>query len=69
MSPLISVETTAKILGVSKITVYRMLSEGELSYVAVRGRKMIKVADLEKWVEQNTIPATAELRLEKTVQA
>lgn len=47
---LVDYETTQQILGISRTTLFRLLDDGQLRAVAVRGKKLIRVADLRDYV-------------------
>jgi excisionase family DNA binding protein len=50
---LVRVKTAAGRLGVSERTVYRIIAEGGLSLVRVRGCSCLKESDLVAYVERN----------------
>ncbi len=52
MKSLLTVQETAKVLGVSEQTVYRLIHSEELPTVKIRFRFKIKAADLEKYVNR-----------------
>lgn len=57
---LLSVEQVATILTVSKRTVWRMLSAGELIQpVRVRGNTRWRHAELQEWIDAGCPPLTA----------
>lgn len=48
---LISVRAAAAALGVSTDTIYRLAGSGELRSIRVRGRRLIRPADLELYLD------------------
>lgn len=50
---MLTVQETAKILGVSVHTVYRLINSGDLSAVKIsQRRKVIKAEELEKYINR-----------------
>lgn len=50
---MLTVQETAKILGVSVHTIYRLISSGELSAIKVSPRKtMIKAEEIERYINR-----------------
>lgn len=50
---MLTVQETAKILGVSVHTVYRLISSGELSAIKVSSRKtVIKAEEIERYINR-----------------
>jgi len=49
--PLMSLEATARYLGVSRWTVYRMLDTGELRSVTIGGRRKVRPVDLDAMLD------------------
>ncbi|MGM9607424.1 MAG: helix-turn-helix domain-containing protein [Oscillospiraceae bacterium] len=47
----LTVDEAADVLKVSTKTIYRLLRDGDLPYVAVRGSYRITLAALEKYIE------------------
>lgn len=54
---LLRVEDAAKVLSLSRSTVYEMLAKGELPSVKYRSARRVPLAALEKWVVDNTTEA------------
>lgn len=55
IEPLLKVEEVAAILRVSGRTIYRMVEEGDLPYVALsRGPIRFNRGDIERWLAANT---------------
>lgn len=52
MKSLLTVQETAKVLGVSEQTVYRLIRSKEIPAVKVRFRFKIKATDLEKYINR-----------------
>ena len=51
--PILSIETAAKCVGgISKWTLYRMLSDGTLKRTKIGGRVMIRASELAKLVKE-----------------
>ena len=48
----VDVETTANLLGVSRRTIYKLISTGELQSVKVRGRRLIPRRAREQLIER-----------------
>ena len=48
----LTVQKTAKILGMSVPTVYRLINSGELHAKKIRTRYMIVASDLEKYINR-----------------
>ena len=53
----LSVKEVAVALDVSRMTVYRMLLDGELPYIQIRDQKRIPLRDLEEYVTRETVRA------------
>jgi excisionase family DNA binding protein len=51
---LLSVVEVAKLLGVSRPTVYRLVIDGELPVVKIRDRTLFRPTDVEALVERST---------------
>lgn len=51
---LLRVDEAARLLGLSRSTVYEMLYKGELPFVMVRTVRRIPLAALAQWVEAHT---------------
>lgn len=50
---MITVQETARVLGISVHTVYRLISSGELSAIKVSSRKtLIKAEELERYINR-----------------
>lgn len=48
-APLVaSIDSTAELLGISRSTVYKLMSDGTLRYVQLGGRRMIPRAAIEE---------------------
>lgn len=47
---LVEYETAQQILGIGRTTLFRILEAGDLRAVAVRGKKLIRLADLRDFV-------------------
>lgn len=52
----VSAGEAARLLGVSRPTVYAMLNRGALSYMKIGSRTLIPVKGLREWVEKHTLP-------------
>lgn len=52
MKSLLTVQETAKVLGVSERTVYKLIHSSELPAVKIRFRFKIKATDLEKYINR-----------------
>ena len=48
---LVGVEEAARILGVSKRTLYHLIAEGSLPSVRIRGRRLLRLETLAEWVK------------------
>lgn len=48
----LTVQETAKLLGISVPTVYRLINSGELSTRKIRTRYMIMASELEKYINR-----------------
>ena len=48
----VDVETTANLLGVSRRTIYKLISTGEIQSVKVRGRRLIPRRAREQLIER-----------------
>jgi excisionase family DNA binding protein len=47
----IGVSQVARMLGVSRMTVYRMRDDGQLPFVQIQGRYKCKRSDIEKYLQ------------------
>lgn len=56
-SPLLSLEQTRSILNVSRTTVYRLVRDGALEKVSVRGRVHVTRASVDKYIASETTKA------------
>ena len=54
---LVRVEEAARMLSLSRSTIYEMMDCGELPSVRRGGARRIPLAALQAWVERQTIPA------------
>jgi excisionase family DNA binding protein len=61
MNNLLSVEQVAKLLGISKWTVYAWLSKGKLQRTKVGSRTMIRESELEKVIIEGGKSPASEL--------
>ncbi len=50
----VSTVEAAKMLGISKPSIYRLIHRGDFPVLRVGGRTLISVAGLDQWVEQQT---------------
>lgn len=55
MKGLLSVIEAAEYLGLSKITIYKLVSEQKIPVVKLGARDLFRVDDLDKWVESKII--------------
>jgi excisionase family DNA binding protein len=54
---LLTAEQACRVLNVSRPTLYRLMGDGALRSLRVRGRRMFRRADLERFVARPTNPA------------
>jgi excisionase family DNA binding protein len=54
---LLTAEQTCRVLNVSRPTLYRLMGDGALRSLRVRGRRMFRRADLERFVARPAKPA------------
>ena len=54
---LLTAEQACRVLNVSRPTLYRLMGDGALRSLRVRGRRMFRRADLERFVARPTKPA------------
>jgi excisionase family DNA binding protein len=55
-------EEAATYMGISKSTLYKHTSGGNIAYYKPNGKLILfRKADLDKWLEANRIPSNAEL--------
>lgn len=54
---LLSPAEAANFLGLSRATVYRLMSENQISYSQVCGRRRFRQRDLDDFVEQRLVAA------------
>ena len=47
----VSVEEAAKLLGVSRPTIYKLIHRGDFPFFKIEGRTMIHKAKLEQWAD------------------
>lgn len=52
---LLTTEQAAKRLGVARTYVENLIDKSELGVVFIRGHKRVPVAQLERWIEKNTM--------------
>jgi excisionase family DNA binding protein len=58
-------EEAATYMGISKSTLYKHTSGGNIAYYKPNGKLILfRKADLDKWLETNRIPSNAELLLD-----
>jgi len=50
---MLTLDDVAKILNVSAATVRRLIEDGELKAIKVRGQWRVKQSDLDKYIEKN----------------
>ncbi len=51
---LVGITEAAKMLGLGRSSIYRMINDGTLDPVRLGGRVMIRIADIERLVERAT---------------
>jgi excisionase family DNA binding protein len=56
MSPLLTYQETADYLRVSPATVDRLVRAAEISSVLIRGRRLFRILDLDKYIRDHSIP-------------
>jgi len=54
---LLDANATAALLGLSEITVRRLVADRQIPHVRIRGSVRFSVASLLKWIEANQVPA------------
>ena len=52
LDQMLKVPEAAKILNVSKSTVYKLMQTGELRHVRIRGSRRIKISDLKTYIDE-----------------
>ena len=52
---LLTVRAIAKMLSLGESTVYAMLANGELPYVAIGRSKRVALRDVETWIAKSTV--------------
>ncbi len=50
----LTITETSKYLGVSKVTVHRLMNDGEITYFKIRRRSFITKTSIKKYIEKNT---------------
>lgn len=50
----LTITETAKYLGVSKVTVHRLMKDGEITYFKIRRRSFITKDSIKNYIEKNT---------------
>ena len=56
MSPLLTYQEAADYLRISLATIDRMVRAGEITSVLIRGRRLFRIPDLEKYIQAHSIP-------------
>ena len=56
MSPLLTYQEAADYLRVSPATVDRLVRAAEISSVLIRGRRLFRILDLDKYIRDHSIP-------------
>lgn len=50
--PLLSVERVGQLLGVSRVTAYRLIARGALPHVRVGGRRLVEPEALQRFIDR-----------------
>jgi excisionase family DNA binding protein len=56
MSPLLTYQEAADYLRVSPATIDRLVRDGEISSVLIRGRRLFRILDLDEYIRAHSIP-------------
>lgn len=49
----LSVTEASAAIGVSRQTLYRMIADGEIATVRIRGRQVVRVSEIERFLADN----------------
>jgi len=52
---LVSIQSAAKLLGISKCFLYRLTESGEVPSVKIGRKRLVRISDIEKIVEEGVV--------------